>query len=287
MPQAPHNEKGNFMATDLIGGMGGGIASLFGSDKAPRAVLNRFAAPTAKASQALATGLLGDAGTLSKNALDEYMAMQPKFGALAGQQENVANTLLNRRLSADPNALLQQVGQTAFGFINPSVINPLAQFDINSVNLMRRARGINPAAIDSTSERLRNARIASGRYYDVARDAYQALPNLFGQAYNQMAGNEAAALGMIPQVAQTYEGVATRPTTGLLNRINAANAALGAGASGIANVNAATQGFKTPRNWADRIGAASQEFGSGLTGTLNTVGSLASGLGGAVGGGGL
>lgn len=270
------------MASDMISGIGGSVAQLFGSDEAPKAVLNRFAAPTAKASNALAAELIKDTGTLSKSALDDYMAQQPKFASLAGQQEGVLNTLLSRRMNADPNATLQQVGNTAFSFINPNVVNPLAQFDVNSNILQRRARGLNTAAVDSTADRLRNARIASGRYYDVARDAYGALPNLYNQVINQQNANDAAAAGLVPQIAQTYETLATRPTTGLMNRINAANQALGAGASGIANVTAATQGFQQPRNFADRLGAASQEIGSAMSADLGRFGSMAGQMAGSL-----
>jgi hypothetical protein len=271
------------MAQDLVSGGGAALASLFGSDEAPRAVLNRYAAPTAKAAGKAGTELLTDTSGLGKTALDTYLAAQPKMESLAGQQENVLTNLLGRRLAADPNALLQNVGNTAFGFINPNVVNPLAQFDVNSVNLMRRARGLNPAAVDSTANRLRDARIASGRYYDVARDAYQALPNLYGQAFNQNAANEAAAAGAIPAISAAYEGVATRPTTGILNRIGTAGAAQDVAGKTIANVTGATQGYKQPRNWADRLGAASADIGSGLSGTLGQLGSLA---GAAQGGGG-
>lgn len=271
------------MANDIIGGVGGGIASLFGSDEAPKAVLNRYAAPTAKASQALSTNLLGDVGRLSSSALDAYLGEQPRMQALAGEQEGVLRNLQARRLAADPNALLQNVGNTAFGFINPNVINPLSAADVNRDVLMRRARGLNPAAVDSTAERLRNARIASGRYYDVARDVYGQLPGLYNQAFGQNQANEAAIAGAIPAISQAYENVATRPTTGLMNRINTAGAAQGVGTQGIQNVLAATQGYKQPRNFADRLGAASQEIGSGLSGT---VGQLASIYGGGGGGGG-
>jgi len=267
---------------DIISGGGSALADLFGSDAPPKAILNRYAAPTVKAGGALASGLLSDVNTLGKTALDQYLAAQPGMENLAGQQENTLQSLLARRLNTDPNALLQQIGSTAYGFINPEVINPLAQADVNRDIVMRRARGLNPAAVDSTSERLRNARIASGRYYDVARDVNANLPNLFGQAFNQNAANEAAAAGYIPQIMQTRESVAARPTTGIMNRINTAGAATGVGGQAISNVNAGTQGFKQPRNWADRIGAASQSIGEGLSGTLGQIGQLA----GAVGGGG-
>jgi len=264
---------------DIFSGGGGAIASLFGSDDAPKAVLNRFAAPTAKAGGKLSTDLLTDTNALSKSALNDYLALQPKFTSLAGQQEGILNDILSRRLAMDPNAILQNVGNTAFGFINPNVVDPLSRFDVNSMNLLRRARGLNPAAVDSTADRLRNARIASGRYYDVARDAYGALPNLVSQVYAQNALNDATAAGIVPQIANAWEGVAARPTMGVLNRIGAANASLGAGGNSIANINAATQGFKQPQNWADRIGAASQNVGQMVNG-------IASVAGGASGGGG-
>lgn len=267
---------------DLISGGGGALASLFGSDEAPRAVLNRFAAPTAKAAGALGSSLLTDTNALGKTALDTYLGAQPKMQALAGDQEGVLRTLLGRNLNADPNALLQSVGNTAYGFINPAVVNPLSQFDVNLDAVTRRARGLSPGALDSTAERLRNARVASQRYYDVSRDVTGILPSLYGQAFGQQQANEAAAAGRIPAISAAVEGVAARPTTGILNRIGTAGAAQNVGASTLANINAATQGYKQPRNWADRIGAASQDIGAGLSGTLGQLGQLA----GAAGGGG-
>lgn len=265
---------------DIFSAGGGALADLFGSDAAPKAILNRYAAPTARAGGTLSTNLLSDVNSLGKTALDQYLAAQPGMERLAGQQENTLQGILGRRLNADPNALLKSVGDTAYGFINPDVINPLSAADVNRDILTRRARGLNPAAVDSTSERLRNARIASGRYYDVARDVNANLPNLYGQAFNQNAANEAAASGIIPQIQQNYESVAARPTTGLMNRINTAGAATGVGGQSIGNINAATQGFKQPRNWADKIGAASQTIGEGVSGTLGQVGQLAGALGG-------
>lgn len=265
----------------MIGGM---ISDLFGSDEAPRAVLNRYAAPTAKSIGRLDTDLTNDVNGLSKDALDKYMASQGKMEGLAGQQEGVLNTLLQRRLNADPNALLQNVGKTAFSFIDPNVINPLSQFDVNSNAIMRRARGLNPAAVDSTADKLRNARIASGRYYDVARDAYQQLPGLYNSAFQQNNANENAAAGIIPQIAQTYEGVARRPTTGIMDRINTAGAAGDVGGRGINSILAATQGYKQPRNFADRLGAAGER---GEQGMMQMAQLAASVLGGSGGGGSL
>lgn len=263
---------------DIISGLGGSVASLFGSDEAPKAILNRYASPTVKAGGALSKDLLTDVNGLSKTALDQYLAAQPGMERLAGQQENTLQGLLDRRLNADPTALLKSVGDTAYGFINPNVINPLAQHDVNMDILSRRARGLNPAAVDSTSERLRNARVASQRYYDVARDVNANLPNLYGQAYNQNAGNEAAAAGYIPQIMQTRESVASRPTTGIANRINTAGAATGVGTQAIQNAMAGTQGYKQPQNWADKVGAASEGIGQAVNGIAGIAGGGGGGM---------
>jgi hypothetical protein len=262
---------------DIFSGTVGGLTDLLGSDEAPKAVLNQYSAPTISAGGKLTTDLLGDTNKLSKSALDTYLAAQPKMQQLAGQQENTLQGLLARRLNSDPTALLKSVGDTAYGFINPNVVNPLSQFDVNSNILSRRAHGLNPAAVDSTSERLRNARIASQRYYDVANQVNQNLPNLYGQAFQQNQANENAAAGYIPQIQQSYESVAARPTTGLANRINTAGAAEGVGGQHIANVNAATQGFHQHRNIADRIGAANQTISEGVHGTMNDIGQMIGG----------
>lgn len=271
---------------DIFSAGGGALADLFGSDAPPKAILNRYAAPTAKAGGALSTNLLKDVDALSKSALDQYLAAQPRMATLAGQQENVLQNILSRRTNADPISLLRDVGNTAFSFIDPNVVSPLAAMDVNRDIVTRRARGLNPAAVDSTSERLRNARIASGRFYDVARDVNANLPNLYGQAFNQTGVNDATAAGIIPQIQASYENLASRPTTGILNRINTAGAATGVGGQSIGNINAATQGFQQPRNWADRIGAASQTIGEGVSGTMGQIGQLAGAVGGAMGGGG-
>lgn len=245
----------------LVSSGGQVIQDLWGSNAPPRAILNLHAAPAVKAGVNLSTGLATDVNSLSKDALNRYMTEQPHQEALAGQQAGVLNTLLSRRMAADPNRLLQDVGGTTFGFINPSVVSPLARFDVNYDTLARRARGLNPASVDSTAARLRDARIASGRYYDVAKEAYGALPGLYNQAYNQNAGNEAAAAGYIPQIAGAYESVASRPTTGIMNRINTAGAAGNVARQGVDTAVAGTAGFHQAKNMADRIGAAGQHVG--------------------------
>lgn len=249
----------------MVGGMvesvGSGIQNIFGSDKPPKAIYNRYAAKTARNVGKLGEDLTFDVNQQAKNAFNTYMAAQPKQEALAGQQAGVLNTLMGRRLGADPNQLLQSIGNTAFGFINPNVVNPLAQFDVNANKLMRAARGLNPAAMDSTSERLRNAQIASGRYLDTARQAYGALPGLYNSAYGQGITNDQMAAGYIPQIAGTYNAVSERPSQGIQNRIDTISATQDAAGRGIQNILNATQGYQTPENFADKLGKTGIQTG--------------------------
>ena len=97
------------MASDLISGGSGAFASLFGSDAAPKAILNRFAAPTVKAAGKLSTDLLTDTNALSKTALDRYMAEQGRMEGLAGRQEGILSGLQAQQMGRDPNALLAQM----------------------------------------------------------------------------------------------------------------------------------------------------------------------------------
>lgn len=285
----------------MVGGMvesvGHGVQNIFGSDKPPKAIYNRYAAKTAKNVGKLGEDLTFDVNQQAKNAFNTYMAGQGKQEALAGQQEGILNTLMGRRLGADPNQLLQSIGNTAFGFINPNVVNPMAQFDVNANRLMRSARGLNPAALDSTSERLRNAQIASGRYLDTARQAYGALPGLYNSAYGQGITNDQMAAGYIPQIAGTYNAVSERPSQGIQNRIDTISSTQDAAGRGIQNILNATQGYQTPENFADKLGKTGIQTGqqmqqdeaqmmSMISSVMGSMEGGASGMGGGEGGGG-
>jgi hypothetical protein len=282
------------MLGGLVSSTGQGIQNIWGSDDPPKAILNRYAAKTAKGAARLGEELTGDIGQQVRDAFATYMREQPRQEALARDQEGVLTTLRDRRLGANPNALLGDVGKTAFGFIDPNVINPLSRFDVNSNMLMRSARGLNPAAVDSTSERLRNARIASGRYYDVARDAYSALPGLYKEAYGQGVTNDAAAAGYTPSIAASYDAVASRPTRGIMSRIGTTTAGIDTSRKAIDAVTSATQGYQQPQNIWDKIGKTGVQTGqqmqqdeaqmmSMVQSAMGAMGSAEGGAGGAMG----
>lgn len=266
--------------------LGSTITNLFGSNKAPKAVLNRYAASTATALGRLGAKTVKSVSDDSDAAYAAYTAGQPKQASLAADQEGVLRTLLARRMGSSPDELLRSIGKTAFSFIDPEVVSPLARFDVNYDKTARMARGINPAAVNSTSERLRNSRIASGRYYDVANRAYAALPGLFDSAYAQGVNDDVMSSAYIPKISQAFEAVASRPTTGILSRVNAANAAAGLGQNVIQSILASTQGYKTPRNFADRLGSALTENENTVMGLAKSALGAVSGMGGGEGGGG-
>lgn len=232
------------------------IIGMFGSDKPPTAVANRYAAPLMNAGRRLAVGALSSLRTDIPNAFNTYLAGQGRQEALAGQQEGVLNTLLQRRLADDPQQNLRNIFETAFSQIDPNVVSPLARFDVNSNILANRARGINPGAIDSTAERLRNARVASGRYYDVARNVYNVVPQLYNSSYAQGLQNDQAAAGFVPGISAAYEAVAGRPMQGIMNQIAAVRAGQGIESQGIQNALAGTQGYRENKNWADKLSKA-------------------------------
>lgn len=249
------------MLGGLVSSTGQGIQNIWGSDSPPKAILNRYSAKTAKGAAKLGENLTADIAPQIRNAFATYMAGQGRQEALARDQEGVLTSLRDSRLNADPSALLRNVGETAFSFINPNVVAPLAQFDVNSDILRRRSMGLNPAAVDSTSDRLRRSRVASGRYYDVARDAYAALPGLYNSAFNQGMANDAAAAGYTPMIASTYENVASRPTRGIMAQIGTTNAGIDSARNAINAVNAATQGYQQPQNIWDKIGQTGIQTG--------------------------
>jgi hypothetical protein len=263
--------------------MAGSIFSAFGSDKvSPRYLTKGLTSPLTN----LGKSALESLQTGGQAAEDKYNAGTARQESLMGEQEGVARNLLNRRLNADPNALLQQIGNTAFGFINPNVVNPLSQFDVNSEKLMRSARGLNPAAVDSTSERLRNARVASGRYLDTARQAYGALPGLYNSAYGQGVQNDTMAKGYIPDIMRGYRNLDTAPAEAAQIRSDLANQ----GAANVGNINSALKsgvyGYKQGKNVWDKLAAVDSGIKSDVKDMVGMAGSLA-GMGGGQGGGGM
>lgn len=263
--------------------MAGSIFSAFGSDKVtPRFITKGLNAPLTD----LGKSALESLQTGGQAAEDKYNAGTARQESLMGEQEGVARNLLARRMGADPNQLLQQIGNTAFGFINPNVVNPLSQFDVNSEKLMRSARGLNPAAVDSTSERLRNARVASGRYLDTARQVYGALPGLYNSAYGQGVQNDQMAQSYIPGIMRGYRNLDTAPAEAAQIRSDLANQ----GAGNVGGINQAIKsgvyGYKQGKNVWDKLAAVDSGIKSDVKDIVGMAGSLA-GMGGGQGGGGM
>jgi hypothetical protein len=262
------------------------IGAGFGSDK----VTPRYFAPSLKTPLVdLGKQALSSLSTGGAEAERNYNLGTAKQTELQGRQENVLNQLLQNRLNTNPTQLLSDVGRTAFNFIDPNVISPLSRFDVNYDTLTRRVRGLNPAAIESTADRLRNARIASGRYYDVARQVYGALPSLYNQVFNAGLSNDEIARGYIPEIMSGYRRLDMAPAEAAMIRANLAN-------TGAGNVNAINNalrsgvyGYKQDRNIWDRLGAVDTSMWNSLKDAVQMAGSvygMVGGMGGGMGGGG-
>lgn len=218
-----------------------------------------------------------------------YNAGTAKQTGLLGEQEALARDIIGRRQNQTPEDLLRSIGNTAFGFINPNVVAPLARFDVNSDRLRRLAAGLGPAA-DSTAQRLRDARIASGRYYDVARQVYGALPSLYNQAVNAGLASDEFSLNQLPAIMAAYRNIDRSP----LEAAGFRSTAAGAGAGNVAQIADAIRkgvyGYQQPTNWADRLGQVDLAMRDSLNDAISAasrvyglIGGIG-GLGGAAGG---
>jgi hypothetical protein len=149
------------------------------------------------------------------------------------------------------------------------------------------ARGLNPAAIDSTADRLRNARIASGRYYDVARNIYGQLPQLYNQVFNAGLSNADLAAGYLPALMRGYRKLDASP----LEAAQLVSEASNLGSQNVGNINNALKsgvyGFQKDRNIWDRLGAVDTSMWNSLQEAVQMAASVYGGLLGGGGGGGL
>lgn len=280
-------------------GIGTSIAAGFGkSDEAPKPVFLPGTKSSVKPLGRLGRDAIESLRTGGAAAEAAYNAGTAKQSSLLGEQENIVRSILNRRLSSQPEDLLRSVGNTAFSFIDPNVVSPLARFDVNTDRIARLARGLNPGAIDSTAQRLRDSRIASGRYYDVARQVYGAIPTLFNQAFNAGVTNDEMASGYLPSIMSAYRRLDRSPLEAAELRSSAANSGAGNFAAIADAIRRGVYGYQQPTNWADKLGKvdlamrdslqdainmASQVYGGFLSGGAGGAGGM---LGGAGGGGG-
>lgn len=247
-----------------------GVGAAFGSDS-----YSPIFSPGAKKLVKPLTSLTVDA---LKGAGPDFAKYQSAWDAgtarqegLQREQEGISRSLLARRLESNPLNLTRDVGQQLFGLIDPNVITPLAGYDVAANRLTRRAAGLNPAALTSTADRLRDSRIASGRYYDVAKQLSSMIPNLTNQVYNAGVNDAEIAEGYIPRIMRGYRQLdddSLQPLRTQLDMIR--NAASAVGGTNQAN-QAGVVGYQQDRNWADRLQAADTAIGDALRKDLDTV----------------
>lgn len=261
------------------------IGAGFGSDKW-KAQQQPGAQPLVKPLSNLGVDTLKAMRTGADDFANSWNAGTARQEGLMGEQAGVLRGLLNSRLNQDPTQLFRDVSSSVTGLIDPNVINPLSRYDVNWNEIARRARGMNPGAIDSTSERLRNARIASGRYYDSLRTLSSILPTVYNQVYNAGVNNADLAAGYIPQIMSGYRDLDRAPLVPLAARADLTNA----GAGNVQAINNAIKagifGYQKDRNIWDRLGAVDTSMWNSLKDAVNMAATVYSmGLGG--GGGGL
>lgn len=267
----------------------GGLVSAFGgSDKPPEAVYFPGGA-----------NVLADANRLSR---DTFQALRPGLAdfrdsfargterqlGLQDEQADIFRGLTQRALNRDPQQQLRETGNTLFNFIDPNVIEPLARADVNRARVTALRYGLNQDVADSTANRLRNARISSGRLYDVARDVYSRLPQIYQQVRDAGITDEMLAAGYIPQIQAGYRNIDMAPLVPLQASVALTRNALGIPVDLGAGNRALAYGFHQPRNLADRFGEAGEntmnflQDAAAIYGQLYGSGALSGFGGGAV-----
>jgi hypothetical protein len=237
----------------LIGGIAAGLG---GSNAAPKPKYYQGSLPLLRGVSGVGRDVLANLRSQLPSFYSGFERGTEQQRGLQGEQEQVLRTLLQRRLASNPQEQLREAGNTLFSFINPNVVSPLARFDVNYNNALRTARGLNPSTFDSTADRLRNARIASGRYYDVARDVYGQLPRVYQQLRDAGVTDEMLAAGAIPQIQQGYRALDLAPLVPLQASIDLTRSATGIPADYGAASRANIYGFHQPQNIWDRLGTA-------------------------------
>lgn len=269
-------------------GIGTSIAAGFGkSNEAPKPVFLPGTGRLTRPLSDLSRDALLSLRTGGAAAEDAFNAGTAKQTSLLGEQEGIVRSILNRRLGQSPEDLLRTVGNTAFGFINPNVVDPLSRFDVNSDRIRRLAAGLSPGAIDSTAQRLRDARIASGRYYDTARQVYGALPGLYNQVFNAGVTNDEMASSYLPSIMNAYRRLDRAPLEAAELRARAAEQ----GAPIVGNtadaIRKGVYGYLQPTNWADKLGAVDLEMRKSLQDAVSMASQVYGMVGGMGGGGGI
>ena len=258
------------------------IGAGFGSDKWNQMNI-KGTKPLIKPLSNLGVDTLNTLRTGAKTFADTWNAGTAKQAGLMGDQEGILRSLLNRRMSNDPSQLLRDVSGQVMSLIDPNVLAPLSQFDVNSDAIMRRARGLNPAAVDSTAERLRRGRISSGRYMDAARSLAPLIPSLYNQVYNAGVNNDEMSAGYLPNVMSGWRTIDQASLVPMSTAVDLTNAGAGAVGNISDNLKKGIFGYVKDRNLADRLGA----MDASMWNSLQEAVQMASSVYGMIGGGGI
>lgn len=266
-------------------GLGGVIAAFGGSDKPPVPIQFPGLA-----------GLTQRAARLGRNAYDYLGRALPAWQSsfeqgtqrqlgLQNEQADILRGLTQRALARDPQQQLRETLGTLGSFIQPNVLDPLARFRANmaTTNALARGTGNLGRAYGSTARRLADAAAGQRAYYDVAREVYGALPNVYNQVRNAGITDELLASGYIPQLQAGYRQIDLAPLIPLNETLNVTGGGIDLSGRAGRNFRDTVYGYHQPMNLADRFGAAGQSMWNTVKDAAQIYASL---YGGGIGGGG-
>lgn len=268
------------------GGLGGVIAAFGGSDKPPVPVLLPGAAGLLQRGANLARstyGALQSGLDAFRNAYEQ--GTQRQLG-LQNEQADILRGLTQRALNRDPLQQLKETGNTLFSFLDPNVINPAAAAAANRFRVHAMAQGINPDVANSTVQRIQDARNANSLRYNLARDIYGQIPNVYNQVRNAGITDEMLAAGYNPMIQAGYRAIDMAPLVPLQASVDLTNQGIDLSGRYGQNYRGNVYGYHKPMNLADRFGAAGQSLWNTVKDAAQIYASLyGGGIGGMAGGG--
>lgn len=270
--------------------VGTNFLSAIGGEKGPpQEVWSLDTKPQVKALTKFGLGTINTLAPASAEAAARSKEAQTRNDALLQQQAGIWQGLLNKPM-LDPLATYGAVGDKLFSYIQPNVLDPIANFAVNRGRADDRALLGTNGPLFSTSSRLRDAARSNQVWLDVAKSIIPQINPGFNQVFNAGLASDAADVnraGFIPQLMSLNQSNALSPYNPVMAQINAWNAL----SSGFGNQGTNTAlnrtGFLQKQNGWDRAGAATDAIMSRVGQVASLYGSLGGGgMGSGEGGGG-
>lgn len=259
---------------------GGVLSNLFGSNKAPQPVKY----PEIEKLANLNIGEVSKNLGLNNADLGQYSTdVAANRGAvtdLTNRFTNLARGIQGR--NNDPFQNYTQIGNYLSGLINDHAVNPVINNLVNQTRIRNAVTGINPG-VDSTTDRLQRAGIASKVRLSALQDVINNLTPAANALFNQRQQADAFALGLAPQELALRNQAAANALLPLYAR-NQNMADQLAQAQAAANLfKSSVYGFKQPQNFWDKAGNALDAVWDKAMDAASVYASLYGGGGGGMG----